>query len=147
MPIPPDRGDADCVMAGPKDSQNSVIGAGSIFEGKFYISGSLRIDGKFEGDIRTDDSLVVGESGKIKTNIHARHVTLAGTMIGNIKAEEEVRLEKSGRLLGDIEAPVVHLVPGVVARGNINITGGMKKDTKKMIEENYGGSAGKVPEK
>ena len=28
--------------------------------GKFYISGSLKIDGKFEGEIKTEE-LVVGE--------------------------------------------------------------------------------------
>ncbi len=127
-------------MAGRNDSVNSVIGHGTIFEGKFYISGSLRIDGKFEGEIKTNDSLVVGETGKIRTNITARSVIVSGTMIGNIKAEEEVRLEKTGKLLGDIESPVVHIAPGVVARGQINITGGLKKDTRKLVEESYGGS-------
>ena len=41
-------------MAG-RDGLNSTIGEGSSFEGKFYISGSLRIDGKFEGEIKTDE--------------------------------------------------------------------------------------------
>ncbi len=125
-------------MASRSDSINSVIGQGSIFEGKFYISGSLKIDGKFEGEIKTDDSLFVGETGKLKTNIHARNIVVSGTMIGNIKAEEEVRLERSGRLLGDIETPVLHLTPGVVASGMITITGGHKKDARKLIEESYG---------
>ncbi|NJN66603.1 MAG: polymer-forming cytoskeletal protein, partial [Chloroflexaceae bacterium] len=91
-------------MATRSDQMNSVIGPGSIFEGKFYISGSLKIDGKFEGEIKTEDALVVGETGKVKTNISAKDVVIAGTMIGNIAAENEVRLEKSGKLLGDINA-------------------------------------------
>ncbi len=126
-------------MASRSDSMNSVIGPGSIFEGKFYISGSLRIDGKFEGEIKTEDALEVGETGKIKTNISAKNVSIAGVMIGNIKAESEVRLEESGKLLGDIHAPKLHIAPGVVARGNIHITGNQKKDVKKLIEESYGG--------
>ncbi|MCB1140393.1 MAG: polymer-forming cytoskeletal protein [Leptospiraceae bacterium] len=125
-------------MATRNDQLNSVIGPGSIFEGKFYISGSLRIDGKFEGEIKTEDELLVGETGKIKTNINARNVTLAGTMIGNIKAEEEVRLEKSGKLMGDIDSPILHIAPGTVAQGRVNITGGQKKDVKKIVEESYG---------
>lgn len=125
-------------MATRNDQLNSVIGPGSIFEGKFYISGSLRIDGKFEGEIKTEDELHVGETGKIKTNINARNVTLAGTMIGNIKAEEEVRLEKSGKLMGDIDSPILHIAPGTVAQGRVNITGGQKKDVKKIVEESYG---------
>ena len=68
------------------DLLNSTIGEGSVFEGKFYISGSLKIDGKFEGEIKTDDELVVGESGKVKTNIEARSVVVAGVVVGNITA-------------------------------------------------------------
>jgi cytoskeletal protein CcmA (bactofilin family) len=126
-------------MAVRSDSLNSVIGPGSVFEGKFYISGSLRIDGKFEGEIKTEEALVVGETGKVKTNISARNVTVSGTMIGNITAEEEVRLDRTGKILGDIQAPVLHLTPGVVAHGNITITGGQKKDAKKIVEESFGG--------
>lgn len=126
-------------MAGRNDVLNSVIGPGSIFEGKFYISGSLRIDGKFEGEIKTENELVVGETGKVKTNISAKTVVVAGTMIGNITAETEVRLDKSGKVLGDIQTPVLHLTPGVVAQGMVTITGGQKKDAKKVVEESYGG--------
>jgi len=126
-------------MAG-KDSINSVIGPGSVFEGKFYISGSLKIDGKFEGDIKTDETLVVGETGKVKTNISAKEVTVSGTMIGNIRAENEVKLESTGRILGDITAPSINIAKGVVAKGNITITGGQKKDVRKVIEESFGGS-------
>ncbi|NCN08391.1 MAG: polymer-forming cytoskeletal protein [Leptospira sp.] len=126
-------------MAQGKDSINSVIGQGSIFEGKFYIAGSLKIDGKFEGEIKTDEALYIGETGKVKTNIAAKEVTISGTLIGNIKAENEVRLEETGRMLGDIQAPYLDLAKGVVAKGNITITGGQKKDVKKIVEESFGG--------
>ncbi|GIX42950.1 MAG: cell division protein [Leptospiraceae bacterium] len=152
-------------MANRNESLNSVIGPGSIFEGKFYISGSLRIDGKFQGEIKTEDELVIGETGKVKTNIKARSVVIAGTMIGNIQATEEVRIEKNGKLLGDIETgtmigniqateevriekngkllgdietPVLYLTPGVIAKGMMTITGGQKKDVEKLIEESFG---------
>lgn len=126
-------------MAQGKDSINSVIGQGSIFEGKFYIAGSLKIDGKFEGDIKTDEALYIGETGKVKTNIAAKEVTVSGTLIGNIKAENEVTLEETGRMLGDIQTPYLELNKGVVAKGNITITGGQKKDVKKIVEESFGG--------
>lgn len=130
-----------------RDTLNSVIGPGSIFEGKFYIAGSLRIEGKFEGEIKTEESLYVGDTGKVKTNISAKSVAVSGTMIGNIKAENEVRLEESGKLLGDVVSPVLYIQPGVVAKGNITITGGQKKDIKKVIEESYGGPGLKLAEK
>jgi cytoskeletal protein CcmA (bactofilin family) len=134
-------------MAGKGDSVNSTIGEGSIFEGKFYISGSLRIDGKFEGEIRTDEELVVGETGKVKTNIDAKSVVIAGTVIGNIKADEEVRLLETGRLLGDINTPTLTIQRGVIAQGQITITGGQRKDVKKLIEESYSSGSEKASER
>lgn len=125
-------------MAGKNGQDlNSVIGQGSIFEGKFYINGSLQIDGRFEGDIRTDDQVVVGETGKVKTDIVARRVTVAGTIIGNIDADEEVNLLPTGRVLGNIRAPKVNVEEGVVVEGEISISAGQKKDVKRIIEESF----------
>ena len=126
-------------MAAKGDGINSTIGAGSVFEGKFYISGSLRIDGKFEGEIKTDNELVVGETGKVKTDIVARSVVVAGTVIGNIKASEEVRLLETAKVLGDITTPILTIQNGVASLGKVNITGGTSKDTKKLIEESFNG--------
>ena len=130
-------------MAGKGDVINSTIGEGSVFEGKFYISGSLRIDGKFEGEIKTDEELVVGETGKVRTNINAKSVVIAGTVIGNISADEEVKLLETGRVLGDIITPTLTIQRGVIAQGSITITGGQKKDVKKLIEDSYGMEQGK----
>ncbi|HON15525.1 MAG TPA: polymer-forming cytoskeletal protein [Spirochaetota bacterium] len=137
-------------MAPKVEGMNSTIGEGSFFEGKFYISGSLRIDGKFEGEIKTDDELVIGEKGRVKTDIYARSVVVAGTVIGNINAEQEVRLLETAKVLGDITAPAISIQRGVVAQGQIIITGaGPKRDPKKFIEEFYNGQASpvKAPDK
>ena len=96
-------------MASKNEGINSTIGQGSVFEGKFYISGSLRIDGKFEGEIKTDEELVVGETGRVKTDIAAKSVVVAGTVIGNIRALEEVRLLETAKVLGDITAPAISI--------------------------------------
>ena len=119
------------------NTMNSVIGEGSMFEGKFYISGSLQIDGRFEGEIQTKDQLIVGETGKVKTDILARKVIVGGTVIGNIEAGEEVSLLSTGRVLGNIRAPKVNIAEGVVVKGEISIDAGQKKDVKSIIEESF----------
>ena len=116
---------------------NSLIGEGSIFEGSFYINGSLQIDGRFEGDVRTEDELVVGATGKVKTDIFARRVIVGGTVIGNIQAEETVTLLSTGRVLGNISAPKVDVEEGVVVHGEISISAGQQKDIKNIIEESF----------
>jgi len=125
-------------MAPKNDNQlNSLIGEGSIFDGKFYIDGSLQINGRFEGEIKTRERLIVGETGRVKTDIIAKRVVVGGTVIGDIKAEEEVSLLSTGRVLGNIRAPKVNIEEGVVIQGEVSITSGQKKNIKNIIEESF----------
>ena len=128
-------------MPSKNETSNCVIGEGSIFDGRFYVNGSILIEGKFQGDIRTEDQLIVGPSGKVKTDIQARKVTVAGTIIGNIAASEEVSLLHSGKVLGNIITPKLTVEPGVITEGKVTITSGQAGDARKVIEEAYGPDA------
>jgi len=125
-------------MPSKNETSNCVIGEGSIFDGRFYVNGSILIEGKFQGDIKTDDQLVVGPTGKVKTDIVARRVTIAGTLIGNIVASEEVNLLHTGKVLGNISTPRLTVEPGVITEGKVTITSGQAEDTKKLIEDSFG---------
>jgi cytoskeletal protein CcmA (bactofilin family) len=125
-------------MAAKPDTPNCVIGEGSIFDGRFSVNGSILIEGKFTGDIRTDDHLIVGPSGKVRTDIVARRVTVAGTLIGNIAAGEEVTLLHTGKVLGNITTPKLTIEPGVITEGKVTITSGQAEDAKKIIEDSFG---------
>lgn len=117
---------------------NSMIGEGSVFQGKFFVHGSLQIDGKFEGEVRTEEHLIIGETGKIRTEIiRAKKITVAGVVIGDIEALEEVRLVSTGRVLGNVTTPQMLMEPGVVVQGKVLINGGQKKDVAKLIEDSY----------
>ena len=125
-------------MAAKTDTPNCVIGDGSIFDGRFSVNGSILIEGKFTGDIRTDDHLIVGPSGRVRTDIVARRVTIAGTLIGNISASEEVTLLHTGKVLGNITTPRLNVEAGVITEGKVTITSGQTEDAKKIIEDSFG---------
>lgn len=131
-------------MAKVAESAQCVIGEGSVFEGKFYVSGSILIEGKFQGDIKTDDQLTVGPGGKVKTDISARRVTVAGTLIGNIVASEEVSLVQSGKVLGNITTPRLIVEPGVITEGKITITAESEGNLKEIIEESFGNDTNQI---
>jgi len=125
-------------MPNKNDATNCIIGEGSIFDGRFYVNGSIMIEGKFQGDIRTDDQLIVGPTGKVKTDIQARKVTIAGTLIGNISASEEVTLLHTGKVLGNIVTPKLSVEPGVITEGKVTITSGQSDETRRIIEDSFG---------
>lgn len=125
-------------MAKINESAECLIGEGSVFEGRFLVKGSIRIEGKFQGDIQTEDQLIIAPSGKVKTDIIARRVVVGGTLIGNIRASEEVNLLETGKVYGNITTPKLSVEPGVLTEGKITINSGGEGSVEKAINESFG---------
>ena len=128
-------------MAAKQVAANCVIGPGSIFQGQLAVSGSLHIEGKFQGQIVTEGDVVVGPTGQAKTDIATRKVVVAGTFIGNIHASEEVYVTQSGKVLGSIITPKLTLEPGVITSGNVTITSDEPDTVVDTVTNSYGADA------
>ena len=113
----------------------SYIGEEAEFVGKLYAKGQIRINGKFEGELKADGVILIGPTGKVKTNIHGTKVIVEGNLLGNIHATRDVVITETGRVMGDITTPNLQLGKGVVVTGKINITGGQPKNSKQLFSE------------
>ena len=116
---------------------NSTIGENSYFNGKFFINGSLKIDGKFEGKSLQADQLYIGTTGKVKTNIYASSVIVEGIVIGNVTAKNRVMLLPTSRILGDIKTPELIIQNGVILEGRCMISNDLKHSAKELIDLEY----------
>lgn len=114
---------------------HSYISEGAEFHGKFYSQGVFKINGRFEGELKVDDLIQIGPTGRVKTNIQAKRVIIEGSLLGNINATEEVVITETGRIMGDITTPHLQLGKGVVVNGKINITGGQPKPSRQIFQE------------
>lgn len=116
---------------------NSTIGENSYFNGRFFINGSLKIDGKFEGKSLNAEQLYIGATGRVKTNVQARSVIVEGIIIGNIQAQNRVMLLPTARILGDISTPELIIQNGVILEGRCMISNDLKHSAKSYIETEY----------
>lgn len=100
---------------GPEDVQppNTVIGIGSNFRGTMMVSGTLRIDGEFEGDILNCERLEIGEHGVMRADIEVREALIQGRVHGNVRALGSLDMKSGARVEGDIAAMTVTMEPGV----------------------------------
>lgn len=128
-------------MAAKQVAANCTIGSGSIFHGKLQVAGTIRIEGKFQGEIHTEADVVIGPSGQAKTDIITSRVVVAGTFIGNISATDEVYVAQTGKVLGSITTPKLTLEPGVVTTGNVTITQDQSEDVGSAVRSAYGADA------
>ena len=119
------------------EEANSTIGPKSQFEGRFAVRGSLRIDGKFEGEALIVDKVFIGPRGKVKTNIQASNVVVEGILIGNINATSRVLLLPTSRILGDIQSPELIIQAGTILKGRCTISHDSDQDAKELINSLY----------
>ena len=97
---------------------NTIVGKGSALEGTFNINDSLRVDGSIKGRLTVGDSLIVGKEGVIEADIETKKATVAGKIIGTLKASERVVLESSSTLQGDLKTKFLVIEEGAVFVGN-----------------------------
>jgi cytoskeletal protein CcmA (bactofilin family) len=116
---------------------NSTIGEESFFEGKFSIRGSLRIDGRFEGQALLVDQLQVGPKGRVKTNIVATSIVVEGLVLGNMSATRRILLLSTARVLGDLKTPELIIQDGVILEGHCTISHVQIENTPEYIQGLY----------
>lgn len=92
---------------------NTIIGVGSSLRGTLMVSGTLRIDGEFEGDILNCERLEVGEHGMMRADIEVREALICGRVYGNIRALGVLEMKTGSRVEGDVAAMSVVMEPGV----------------------------------
>ena len=115
----------------------TTIGEESFFEGRFAIRGSLRIDGRFEGQALLVDQLQIGPKGKVKTNIFATSVVVEGIIVGNITASARILLLSTARVLGAIKTPELIIQDGVILEGRCTISHVQIENTPEYIQALY----------
>ena len=92
---------------------NTIIGVGSSLRGTLMVSGTLRIDGEFEGDILNCQRLEIGEHGSMNADIEVKEALIRGRVTGNIRALGTVEMKAGARVEGDVAAMTVAMEPGV----------------------------------
>src|SRR6476659_6490831 len=95
----------------------TLLGRGATFEGKLTFEGTVRIDGRFKGEVFSDGVLVIGEGAQVEATIDVGEVIIQGTVVGNITAKRAIEIHAPGRVKGDLHTPTLQIDKGVVFEG------------------------------
>ncbi|MEY8338275.1 polymer-forming cytoskeletal protein [Lachnospiraceae bacterium 62-35] len=115
---------------------NTIIGENSRIEGLLLASDSTRVDGLLKGKILSESSVIVGEHGVVRGDINAVEILVAGTVYGNLKAEERIELTETGRVLGDLITKTLVIDEGASFKGNCT----MEVMEERRTEEEFSGA-------
>ena len=106
----------------PPGDVKAILGRGSEFDGKLRFEGSVRIDGKFRGEITSDGTLIVGENANLDGEINVDSVIIAGEVRGNVRAKSRIELHAPARVFGDLVTPALIILEGVIFDGHCQMS-------------------------
>jgi cytoskeletal protein CcmA (bactofilin family) len=96
----------------------SLIAADITIEGKIEGGGSVRIAGKFKGDVSVLGDLMIEAGAKLTGGVRADKVTISGELEGSVEQAARVDLLSTGVVLGDLKAGSLTVASGARMRGH-----------------------------
>ncbi len=100
-----------------KPPKESLIASDITIEGKIEGAGSVRIAGKFKGDVNVQGDLNIEAGAKLAGSVVANTVIIAGELEGNIESATRVDLQQTGIITGDVKAGSLTVASGARMRG------------------------------
>ncbi len=103
-----------------KDAEKveTVFSEATTFNGVLKFDRSIKIEGKFKGRIISKGFLIIGETAKVRANIKASSIIIAGELRGDVEAYERLEMLPTGKLYGNIKTKKLKMADGVVFEGS-----------------------------
>ncbi|MBT3281284.1 MAG: polymer-forming cytoskeletal protein [Campylobacteraceae bacterium] len=99
-----------------ENTGTTIIAEGTHMKGGIDTQGSVYIDGKFEGVISSESSIIIGTTGEFIGEIKSKSITVNGIVDGIINSDDIVILEE-GKIIGKICYQSLSIEPNGVFEG------------------------------
>jgi cytoskeletal protein CcmA (bactofilin family) len=106
-------------MADANGEFPTVIGADAKFKGELTFEKGVRIEGGFDGHIKSKGTLHVAEGSKVTANIEAANVRVEGECKGNLFVSEKLHLLATAKMEGDLRTTRLEIADGAIFVGNV----------------------------
>ena len=118
----------------PEQSEiTAFLGKGTEFKGVLSFEGTIRVDGKVEGQVLSKDTLIAGDGAFLQGEISVGTIISSGRIVGNITATQKVHLLAPGNVQGNIKTPKLIIEEGVTFDGKCEMAGEKKASEQKVV--------------
>ena len=107
----------------------AFLGEGTSFSGTLQFEGTVRFDGRFEGEVSGSDLLIIGQSAAVRAEIQVGSLVVSGRVEGNIVARKRVELLPTAQASGTIKTPTLVVNDGAVFNGTCE----MRREEAKVV--------------
>ena len=103
-------------------STPGLVSKGVEITGDILFAEELRVVGRVVGKVISETgSLVIEQAGRVEAQVEVGICVIRGTLNGDVKAQSRIEIYKTGRVRGDLTAPVLLVEEGAVINGSIGM--------------------------
>ncbi len=99
------------------NDMKAFLGKGAEFDGKLVLSGLVRIDGEFKGEVLGSGTLIIGDGAYIEANIAVDNMVISGEVRGNLDIKKKVEVSSTGKISGNIKTSILEVKEGAIIDG------------------------------
>ena len=109
------------LVSEPSTSKN-ILTSDVELTGTLKFETELIFDGKLDGEIISEGTLILGKNAVVKGEVRTKSVTIHGTVNGNVTVQERCELKSNAELLGDLKAMRIIIEEGATFIGHSEVT-------------------------
>jgi len=109
------------LVSEPSTSKN-ILTSDVELTGTLKFDTDLIFDGKLDGEIISEGTLILGKNAVVKGEVRTKSVTIHGTVNGNVTVQERCELKSNAELLGDLKAMRIIIEEGATFIGHSEVT-------------------------
>ena len=114
----------------------AFLGKGTEFKGVLSFNGTIRVDGKVEGEVVSKDTLIGGDEAFLQGEVSVGTLILSGKVAGNVTASQKVHLLAPAVIEGNIKTPKLIIEDGVTFDGQCEMASQKKAAEQKVVSLN-----------
>jgi cytoskeletal protein CcmA (bactofilin family) len=99
----------------------TTLGPDAKFKGELTFEKGLRLQGQFEGSIKTPGRVHVAKEARMGADVEAGAIIIEGEVKGNLQAGDRVELKSTARYEGDLTANKLVVDEGAVFQGHVSV--------------------------
>lgn len=97
------------------------IKKGSVISGNMQSKHSIRVDGHIEGDLVSEEKIIVGAHGEIGGNLSGADITIEGYVTGDVMSKGNLHVSNNAEIAGHIYAREISIDKGAQLNGSIAV--------------------------
>jgi len=104
------------------DELNGFMDQGTQFHGELRFRDSFRIDGELKGRVVSDNTLIVGETGKVDADVECAVVSIRGSLSGRVQARDRIELLAGSHVQATLVSPRLVIEEGAFFQGECDMS-------------------------